>query len=150
MSYQDLLKVSIFLFSQDSWQDCKSTLGYLNSIRILLCDWNDMKWKPWRFLSSQAKSSPDTTTCKVICTYTLTRSHSFASVGVLSHSKVCAVSYIFLTFISTGKEFSRYHNLQGHMHMHTNSKPYVCFCGTAFTLKGSFILGRERSLLHDS
>ena len=36
----------------------------------------------------------------------------------------------------TGKEFGRLHNLHGHMHMHNNSKPYVCFCGSSFTLKG--------------
>ncbi len=41
------------------------------------------------------------------------------------------------SMLFSGKEFSRFHNLQGHMHMHQDSKPHVCLtCGATFTLKG--------------
>ena len=40
-------------------------------------------------------------------------------------------------FFFSGKQFGRLHNLQGHMHMHNDSKPYTCFCGSSFTLKGN-------------
>ena len=35
------------------------------------------------------------------------------------------------------KEFSRQHNLKGHMALHRGGKQYVCFCGASFTLKGT-------------
>ena len=35
------------------------------------------------------------------------------------------------------KEFGRMHNLQGHTHVHNNSRPFKCsICQSSFTLKG--------------
>jgi hypothetical protein len=36
-------------------------------------------------------------------------------------------------------------NLQGHLHMHNDTKPYSCFCGSTFTLKGKSEMWRRRS-----
>jgi hypothetical protein len=47
------------------------------------------------------------------------------------------LSVDFCIFFS-GKSFGRLHNLQGHMHMHEDSKPFVCFCGSSFTLRGEY------------
>ena len=35
------------------------------------------------------------------------------------------------------KQFGRLHTLQGHMHIHEDSKPHICFCGATFTLRGN-------------
>lgn len=57
------------------------------------------------------------------------------------HSIKDCLFHIFICHIVfAGKQFGRLHNLQGHIHMHTNSKPYVCFCGSSFTLRGTLII----------
>ena len=48
---------------------------------------------------------------------------------------VCECNCLFAMF--AGKGFSRLHNLNGHMHMHSGEKPHICFCGASFTLKGT-------------
>lgn len=46
-----------------------------------------------------------------------------------------------------GKEFNRMHNLMGHMHLHSDSKPFKClYCPSKFTLKGN--LTRHMKVKH--
>lgn len=46
-----------------------------------------------------------------------------------------------------GKEFNRMHNLMGHMHLHSDSKPFKClYCASKFTLKGN--LTRHMKVKH--
>lgn len=55
---------------------------------------------------------------------------------------------IFLIFSQLcGKEFNRMHNLMGHMHLHSDSKPFKClYCSSKFTLKGN--LTRHMKVKH--
>ena len=48
----------------------------------------------------------------------------------------CFAAVDVMCALHTGKQFSRLHNLNGHVHMHKGTKPHVCFCGASFTLKG--------------
>lgn len=46
-----------------------------------------------------------------------------------------------------GKEFNRMHNLMGHMHLHSDSRPFKClYCSSKFTLKGN--LTRHMKVKH--
>lgn len=52
-----------------------------------------------------------------------------------------------LVFQLCGKEFNRMHNLMGHMHLHSDSKPFKClYCPSKFTLKGN--LTRHMKVKH--
>lgn len=57
-------------------------------------------------------------------------------------------SHFFLIFSQLcGKEFNRMHNLMGHMHLHSDSKPFKClYCSSKFTLKGN--LTRHMKVKH--
>lgn len=51
------------------------------------------------------------------------------------------------SFQLCGKEFNRMHNLMGHMHLHSDSKPFKClYCPSKFTLKGN--LTRHMKVKH--
>lgn len=52
-----------------------------------------------------------------------------------------------LFFQVCGKEFNRMYNLLGHMHLHSDSKPFRCpYCSSKFTLKGN--LSRHMKVKH--
>lgn len=52
-----------------------------------------------------------------------------------------------VVFQLCGKEFNRMHNLMGHMHLHSDSKPFKClYCPSKFTLKGN--LTRHMKVKH--
>uniref|UniRef100_A0A8C6LRU8 Zinc finger protein 366 n=1 Tax=Nothobranchius furzeri TaxID=105023 RepID=A0A8C6LRU8_NOTFU len=54
---------------------------------------------------------------------------------------------VHLVFQLCGKEFNRMHNLMGHMHLHSDSKPFKClYCPSKFTLKGN--LTRHMKVKH--
>lgn len=57
-------------------------------------------------------------------------------------------NFHFLLFLQLcGKEFNRMHNLMGHMHLHSDSKPFKClYCPSKFTLKGN--LTRHMKVKH--
>lgn len=57
------------------------------------------------------------------------------------------LTLILLVFQLCGKEFNRMHNLMGHMHLHSDSKPFKClYCPSKFTLKGN--LTRHMKVKH--
>eukprot|EP00061_Rhincodon_typus_P012661 g38539.t1 len=52
-----------------------------------------------------------------------------------------------LPLVVCGKEFNRMYNLLGHMHLHSDSKPFKCpYCSSKFTLKGN--LSRHMKVKH--
>lgn len=54
---------------------------------------------------------------------------------------------VIFSFQLCGKEFNRMHNLMGHMHLHSDSKPFKClYCPSKFTLKGN--LTRHMKVKH--
>lgn len=65
--------------------------------------------------------------------------------GPLSASNLCSPCLCLRQLC--GKEFNRMHNLMGHMHLHSDSKPFKClYCPSKFTLKGN--LTRHMKVKH--
>lgn len=63
------------------------------------------------------------------------------------HALLTYLATYFLVFQLCGKEFNRMHNLMGHMHLHSDSKPFKClYCPSKFTLKGN--LTRHMKVKH--
>lgn len=74
---------------------------------------------------------------------------SFYLPNQVNYIEYCFSGIIFLMIFSQlcGKEFNRMHNLMGHMHLHSDSKPFKClYCSSKFTLKGN--LTRHMKVKH--
>lgn len=64
--------------------------------------------------------------------------------GIVVRTYLKLLSFVFQL---CGKEFNRMHNLMGHMHLHSDSKPFKClYCPSKFTLKGN--LTRHMKVKH--